>query len=243
MPLRRAAGSLARVWVTGALVALPLAATVLLCIWAVGLIIRWVGPSSAFGRGLAQIGLGVTGSEIVGYGLGIAIVMAALFALGLLAQAGLQQGINRVLGSLLARIPVVGPLYDMLHKMVGLFSQRGEDGLKSMSAVWCHFGGPAPRTEADPSRVAVLALLSSPKPVSIGGRPHLAVIVPTAPVPVGGGLLYLPADWVSPAEVGIEALTSLYVSLGVTSDQYLPAYPGDGAAAPVPAPAPATPQR
>jgi uncharacterized membrane protein len=122
---------------------------------------------------------------------------------------------------------VVGKIYGLLKRMVDLLGQTrvaDDDGLKSMSAVWCHFGGPAPRAGSDdPARVAVLALLSSPEPVLIEGRPYLAVIVPTAPVPVGGGLLFLPADWVSPAEgVGVEALTSIYVSMGVTTGQYLP---------------------
>jgi uncharacterized membrane protein len=48
-----------------------------------------------------------------------------------------------------------------------------------------------------------------------------AVIVPTAPVPIGGGLLYVPIDWVSPAEIGMEELTSIYVSMGVTSPQFM----------------------
>ncbi|HRD86628.1 MAG TPA: hypothetical protein PLF63_15835, partial [Rubrivivax sp.] len=61
----------------------------------------------------------------------------------------------------------------------------------------------------------------TPEPVWIAGRAYLAVIVPTAPVPVGGGLLYLPREWVEPAEVGFEALTSIYVSMGLSSPQHL----------------------
>jgi uncharacterized membrane protein len=82
-----------------------------------------------------------------------------------------------------------------------------------MSPVWLQFGGPG--------NAAVLALLSSPEPVLVGGQPYLAVLVPTAPVPVGGALLYVPRDWVSPAPVGMEGLTSIYVSMGVTSTQHL----------------------
>jgi uncharacterized membrane protein len=59
-------------------------------------------------------------------------------------------------------------------------------------------------------------------------------------VPVGGGLLYLPAEWVTPADIGIEALTSIYVSMGVTSDQYLRGRPRRPAPAPPP-PAPPAP--
>jgi uncharacterized membrane protein len=31
----------------------------------------------------------------------------------------------------------------------------------------------------------------------------------------------VPIDWVSPAEIGMEELTSIYVSMGVTSPQFM----------------------
>jgi uncharacterized membrane protein len=61
-------------------------------------------------------------------------------------------------------------------------------------------------------------------------------MIPTSPVPVGGGLLYVPEHWVTPADIGIEAVTSIYVSMGLTSPQYLPTgdHPRSGVAAPPP---------
>ena len=106
-----------------------------------------------------------------------------------------------------------------MKRMVGAAAQRdGEtgDGMRSMSAVWCHFGGP----QAEGNSVA-LALLSNDKPVLINGQRCLAVMIPTSPVPVGGGLIFVPEHWVTPADVGIEAVTSIYVSMGLTSPQYL----------------------
>ena len=220
--MSRKSGHLLRIFVTGLLAALPLAATLLIFWWAATRLLQWVGPQSAVGRLLGRIGLGVTGSEIAGYAIGVAAVAAAIFALGLLVEAGLQRGLQRIVDGVLRRIPLVRTVYDLAQKMVGLFAQRDTEGLKSMSAVWCHFGGP-PADAADPSRAAVLALLSTPQPVWIGGRPYVGVIVPTAPVPVGGGLLFLPQAWVTPAAVGIEALTSIYVSMGITAGQHLPA--------------------
>jgi uncharacterized membrane protein len=41
-------------------------------------------------------------------------------------------------------------------------------------------------------------------------------------VPVGGGLIYVPEHWVTPANVNIEAVTSIYVSMGLTSAEHLP---------------------
>ena len=50
----------------------------------------------------------------------------------------------------------------------------------------------------------------------IEGRAYRAVLVPTAPVPVGGGLLYVPVEWVRPAQVGMDRVISTYVSMGMT---------------------------
>lgn len=210
-----------RVFVAGLMAALPLLLTVALLWWTFDFINGYVGPASRIGRAVASLGLGVAGSEVLGYAIGLATLVAGIFGLGLLVEFGVKRGLAVAVHELLERIPLVGKLYGLLKRMVDLFGQSDDDGLKSMSAVWCHFGGPGGVDE--PPRAAVLALLSTPDPVMIDGRAYLGVIVPTAPVPIGGGLLYLPAEWVSPAEgVGAEALTSIYVSMGVTSGQYLP---------------------
>jgi uncharacterized membrane protein len=221
--MTRTSAHVLRIFATGLLAALPLAATVAIFWWAASILIRWLGPQSAVGRLLSAVGLGVTGSEIAGYAIGIALVALLVFLLGLLVEAGLQRGLASMFNAVLRRIPLVRNVYDLAQKMVGLFAQRDVEGLKSMSAVWCHFGGP-PGADG-PAHAAVLALLSTPEPVWIEGRPYLGVIVPTAPVPIGGGLLYLPQEWVKPAAVGIEALTSIYVSMGLTSAQHLPPGP------------------
>lgn len=39
----------------------------------------------------------------------------------------------------------------------------------------------------------VLAVLASPKPVLIGSEEYMGILVPSAPVPVGGALIYVPA--------------------------------------------------
>lgn len=203
-----------RLFVTGLLAALPLAATVLVFWWALALLAQWMGPASALGQGLRRIGLGVSGSELVGYLIGMGVVALLIMVLGLLVERGLERGITRVIDSVLSRIPLVRTVWDLAQRFVGLLQQRDEQGAKSMSPVWCHFGGPG--------GAAALGLLSSPQPVMVGGQRCLAVLIPTAPVPVGGGLLYVPEHWVTPAAIGAEALTSIYVSMGVTSPQHLP---------------------
>jgi uncharacterized membrane protein len=211
---------LVRVFVTGLLTALPLAATVLVFVWAFRAIYDLIGPSSFVGRGVRALGFGVAGSEVVAWLIGLGVIVAAIFALGLLVQTRLRGVLARAVDGVIARVPLVRNVYDLIRRFVDLLAKREDDGMRSMSPVWLHFGGPGGS--------AVLGLLSTPQPVSVGGRPYLAVLVPTAPVPVGGGLIYVPQEWVTPAEVGVDGLTSIYVSMGVTSHQHLPtaAVPG-----------------
>ena len=213
MLLNRPLRQLARTFLTGLLAALPLLATVAVFVWAVRLLYSWLGPHSFVGQLFVGLGLGLGGSEALGYLLGILVFLGIVFALGLLVQAELQRGLETAVNALVSRIPLVRNVYDLVRKFVDLLSQREDDGLKSMSAVWCTFGGG--------TGVKVLGLLSTPEPIEMGGELYFGVLVPTAPVPVGGGLLYVPKDWVTPADIGMDAVTSIYVSMGVTSAQHL----------------------
>ena len=58
--------------------------------------------------------------------------------------------------------------------------------------------------------------MPSPQPVAIGEHRYLGLLVPSAPVPFGGALIYVPSDWVKPADGGVERLLNVYVSMGVT---------------------------
>ncbi len=210
---------------TGMLALLPLTATLVLLLWAVQLIGQWLGPGSAFGSLLTRIGLGVTAdSPLLGYLLGMALLLALVYGTGLLVEAGLQRGFDRMVKALVRRIPVVRTVYDVAHRLVGLLSTPQDEGMKSMRPVWLYFGGPPAAGEVADT-TAVLGLRTTPSPVLLGGEPFHGVLVPTAPVPVGGGLLFVPAAWVVPAEVGIEGVTSIYVSMGVTAGQYLGSRP------------------
>jgi uncharacterized membrane protein len=211
--MTRTSRRITRIFVTGFIAVLPLVATIILFVALVRLLLEWMGPRSFFGQLLGKLGLGVADSELIGYGVGIALIIAIIFALGLLVEAGFQRGLAAMLEGLVKRIPLVRNVYDLFHKFVKLLSERDEDRSRSFTPVWVHFGGVG--------GAAVLGLISAPEPVELGGKRYRAVLVPTAPVPVGGGLFFLPEEWVLPADVGMEAVTSIYVSMGVTAGQYL----------------------
>lgn len=213
MLMKRSLRQLTRTFLTGLLAALPLFATAAVFIWLGRLLYDWLGPRSLVGQVFVQLGIGLSDSALLGYALGALIIALVVFALGLLVEAELQRGLARLVNGLVRRIPLVRNVYDLISRFVDMLSQRDDDGLKSMSPVWCSFGGEG--------GVKVLGLLSTPDPVVLDGQRYLAVLVPTAPVPIGGGLLYVPESWVTPAEVGMDGLTSIYVSMGVTSNQVL----------------------
>ncbi len=211
-----------RTLITGLLALLPLAATLLLLGWVWQFLAKYLGPGSSVGQLLTSVGLGVTQSELISYLLGMLALVLALYFFGLLVETGLQRGMARLLNSVVQRIPVVRTIYDVAQKLVGLFARKEGDDLRSMSPVWIYFGGkPAAGDAAGKGSTAALGFLSTPQPVMISGLAYFGVLVPTAPVPIGGGLLYVPPEWVEPADMGMEAVTSIYVSMGVTTDQYL----------------------
>lgn len=201
-----------RTFVAGLLAVLPVVLTVAVIVWVAGLVAEFVGPDSAVGKLLVSIGLTVVETRIAAYVIGIAVVLLAVYALGLFVEAGLQRRLQPFIDSGIRRIPLVGNVYDLAHRFVGMLERKEQTDLKTMRPVWCFFGGEG--------GAAVLALLPTPEPILLGGQLCHVVLVPTAPVPFGGGLFFVPAEWIKPASFGVEGLTSIYVSMGISAPQH-----------------------
>ena len=197
-----------RIFLTGLLAALPLLLTIFVIAWLLSLLNRYLGPSSGFGRLLTSLGFGLGASELVTYLVGLALIVAAIYALGLLVHSRLGAWVAAFFDRLIRRIPLVSSVYDISSRFVSIVDTKNGDSLKSMSPAWCYFGGKP--------GAAVLALLPSKTPIRLGGEDYLGVLVPSAPVPFGGALIYVPAAWVEPAQGGIDELMSVYVSMGIT---------------------------
>jgi len=198
-----------RTFMAGLLAVLPVILTVSVIIWVARLVDQFVGPGSTVGRLLVSIGLTVVETRIVAYLIGIAVVLCAVYVLGLFAETGLQRRLQAFMASGLRRIPLIGSVYDLAHRFVGVLDRKEQADLRSMRPVWCFFGGEG--------GAAVLALLPTPEPVLLGGQQCHVVLVPTAPVPFGGGLFFVPVQWIKPAPFGVEGLTSIYVSMGISA--------------------------
>nr|WP_232372339.1 DUF502 domain-containing protein [Acuticoccus mangrovi] len=201
-----------RPMITGLLAVLPIVLTLLLIGWVATYITTYLGPGSWFGSNLSRIGAFVVDDRLA-YVIGFAIVLGILYVVGLLVQTRLRIFWSNFLDETLGRLPLIGTIYKTLSRFIQLLERRDDVDVKSMSPVWCFF--------SDERRTAVLGLLPSDQPVEVEGRPYRIVMVPTAPVPFGGGLFFLPEEWVRPASFGVEGLTNIYVSMGVTAPDYM----------------------
>lgn len=196
------------IFLAGVLLLLPLAVTVAVLAWVASLLVTYVGPNSWFGRLLVSVGLSVNDDVVAPYALGLLLVFGVIFLLGILAEHGVGAWLGSAFDGLIRRIPIVSNIYDLSSRFTSMVNPKGAGDVKSMSPVWCFFGGD--------KGAAVLALLASTKPVIIGKEEYMGILVPSAPVPVGGALIYVPASWIKPAEGGVENLMNVYVSMGVT---------------------------
>ena len=200
-------------FLVGLLAILPLVLTIAIVVWVTGFVQAYIGPESLLGRSLESLGLKFASDRTVAYVVGWACVLVTIFFLGLIVEMGAKQFLQRLVDAAVRRIPIVGSIYGTSKQLVEMFDRKGESEMKAMSVVFCFFGqvgGPG-----------VLALMPSPERFRIEGVDYHVVIIPTAPVPFGGGLLFMPTELVKPANMTVDALMSIYVSMGVTTSQFL----------------------
>ena len=207
--LRRAT----QLFLAGVLTILPVAITVAIIAWVAGYVRRFAGLDTPVGKFLETFGLRFVSDDALAYLIGVVLVLAVIFAIGVVAELGARRLIQRLLDGVLQRIPIVGSVYGTSKQLVSMLDQKDAAAMKSMQVVFCYFGKEA--------GAGLLALLVSPERYRINSRDYQIIIVPTAPVPVGGGLLFVPAEVLQPTDLSVEGLMSIYVSMGLTASQFL----------------------
>lgn len=200
-------------FLAGVFAILPLVITVVVVVWVTGLIGQIVGQGSFLGTQIEKLGLEVSQNSKTAYFLGWLIVLGVVFVLGLLVEMGAKRILSQIVDLLVKRIPLIGSIYGTSKQLVGMLDKKDEADLKGMSVVFCTFGASG--------GCGLLALLVSPERYTINDREYQIVIVPTAPVPVGGGLFFVPVEGITPANMSVDGLMSIYVSMGITAPEFL----------------------
>jgi uncharacterized membrane protein len=139
-------------------------------------------------------------------GLGLVVLVVALMAIGWLTERALGRRATQVWESLVARVPVARPVYRATRRM--LLSMVGQESRSFQRAVLCEY--------PTPGIWSVAFVTGGPPETLVGevGRDGVTVFLPTAPNPMSGFLLVVPAERVRPLDVPVESAFTFVVSMG-----------------------------
>jgi uncharacterized membrane protein len=203
---------LSQTYLTGVLGLLPLALTFAILAWLVVFLHDLVGPTSFLGKKLIAAGMAATTCDVTAYFIGMAGMLLLVYGMGLLVESGSALRWRGMMDHSLRRVPVVNTVYDASKNLTSMFDRR-QDSLQGMTPVICYFG--------DDHAAGVPALMPTGELVRMDGIDYRMVIVPTAPVPFGGALLCVKADWVKPVDCSFDELLGIYMSMGMSAPAHL----------------------
>ncbi|MEI6484913.1 MAG: DUF502 domain-containing protein [Sphingomonadales bacterium] len=190
---------------TGLLFLAPVLLTLILLNWLSGYLIAALGPNTPLGQLLGQAGMFFTPSPFAAFWAGIGMAAVLVWIIGLVVQTRFRARLEGGLDGLLSRIPGLGALYRPLAQFVRMMGPSSTGEMSGMSVVSVSFG----------DHIEALALLTSPRLHDFGQGPRYLVLIPTAPVPVGGGMLFVEASRVKQVpSMGVDDLAKLYVTMG-----------------------------
>ena len=198
---------MAGTFLTGLIVLLPIILTLMILDWVIRQIAGLFGADTILGSAIAGSSSLLFGDNVFGVWVIFLVLLGAIWLVGRLFRTRAKESLQQRIDDWLGRIPVIGGIYRPVSQLIRMIGQSDEHELRSMQPISCRFGG---EDGAD-----VLALLASPKPLFIGGKPRLLVYLPSAPLPMTGALMLVPPESVVEVEgVRLDDLLKYYVSLG-----------------------------
>ena len=193
---------------TGLVLALPIIATVLGLSWVVQkidnnvlrLLPAQINPSTYLGF------------DIPGFGIIIAVIL--LFLLGILASNFIGNSIIKAGESLLARVPIVSPLYSSIKQIVTTIAEQKDRAFRDVCLIQY------PRKGLYAIGFVTADLAGAPAEKLPEG--YVCVFVPTTPNPTSGFLLFVKQDDIEILDMTPEEGAKMIISGGmVTSNEEL----------------------
>ena len=204
-------------FLTGLAFLAPLLLTAIVLSWVAAQIVAFVGPDSFVGHILSAGGrLFVDDPEggHISFAIGWALVIGFITALGLLVRDRAKKVLEDWVDGAVGRIPLLGNVYRPVAQLVRSVSGQKAEEMSAMAVCRVEFGG----------GVDTIAFLASPDPIEVEGVPSLLVLIPTAPVPIGGALLLVAATKVHVlADMKFDDIARLYLTMGMTPPPQLQA--------------------
>ncbi|MBM4070182.1 MAG: DUF502 domain-containing protein [Planctomycetes bacterium] len=201
-------------FLAGLLVVLPLAITIWIMGWVAGMLREVVGPEPYIGEGLRSLGLRFVANDTVATIVGWVLVIVAVWLLGLFVKSTTRFRVIEKFNWAMSHVPVVRTVYGPVAQVVGMLRRQDREELNAMSVVYCKFG--------EQAGGGFLALLASAGLFRFGEQDCHLVYIPTSPLPMTGGLIFVPARAVDRVDMTIEALMQMYFSMGVMATKAVP---------------------
>ncbi|MEQ8786321.1 MAG: DUF502 domain-containing protein [Pirellulaceae bacterium] len=198
-------------FLAGLFALLPLVITVAIVAWVVSFLNNLVGPKTLVGEGLIFVGLRFVANEYAATAIGWGVVLAGIFLTGVFVKTRAKALFDMLFNPLIRRIPIINSVYGTASQFVGMLNKQDKSELSGMSVVFARFG--------EQFGAGILALMPTPEVYEMDGRRCHLIYIPTSPVPMTGGLLYVPVESVARLDMPVESLMSIYLSMGVTSSQ------------------------
>lgn len=206
-PLNARAREAVGTFLTGLLFLAPFIVTLMVIDWLMRQLIGIFGPGTLIGGALVTGGSLLVGESPLGVWVALAVVLTFIWAMGVFVQTRARTTIEATLDAWIDRVPVLRNIYKPVAQLVRMLGARDENDLKAMSVVSVSFGAER--------GASVLALLTSHTRYRVGAEDRLLVYLPTAPIPMTGGLVFVPPRSVEQVpEMAVDDLLKLYVSLG-----------------------------
>lgn len=186
---------LRRQFLAGVLAVVPLSVTIVVLVWIFNTIDNYLEP----------IIMPILGRSTPGIGFGVMIVV--IYLVGVIASNVLGKRLINYAESLVARVPVVRPLYSGVKQLMDSFSAPGKTGF--IQTVLVEF----PR-----KGTWTIGLITKESPAQ-SGETQLSIFVPTSPNPMSGFLQIVGESEVIRTEISIESALRMVVSAGRVSPQ------------------------
>lgn len=202
-------------FVTGLIAVLPLLLTIFVLKWISGFVNGYIGPRTAFGTVLQKIGYKFSpiSNLTLAYVIGVLLFVAGIFLLGVLLESRARSTMQGIAQRTIFQLPLVHTIYRTTDKFISLMPKSDDDSLSGMQVVFCRFG-------VEHNSAGFLCLLTSPQVYKLGDMSYVIVMIPTAPIPVGGAMLFVPPESVHATDLSIDAFAGCYLSMGVTTTPF-----------------------
>lgn len=209
--VKKKVGFLARLrtyFLTGLVIAAPIAITIYATFWVIGLIDNWVLPF------IPKSYLPETYLEFSVPGLGVVVAVFGLILLGALTANFAGRTIVNIGTGWLEKMPIVRTIYKALKQIFETVASQGESNFKQVVVV------EYPRKGIH--AIAFVATDTKGEVATKFDEEMVSVFLPTTPNPTSGFLLFVPKKDVKYLDMSVEDGAKLVISAGLVNPEELP---------------------